>query len=31
VQWSPDEPASDAYLHAALLLALALAARLQTA
>ena len=29
VQWSPDEPASDAYLHAALLLSLALAARLQ--
>jgi uncharacterized protein YoxC len=30
VHWSPEEPASDAYLHAALLLALALAARLQT-
>jgi uncharacterized protein YoxC len=30
VQWNPDDPASDAYLHAALLLALALAARIQT-
>jgi hypothetical protein len=29
VQWNPDEPASDAYLHAAVLLAMALAARLQ--
>ncbi|MBK7829349.1 hypothetical protein [Nannocystis sp.] len=29
VQWHPDEPASDAYLHAAVLLAMALAARLQ--
>jgi hypothetical protein len=29
VQWDPDEPASDAYLHAAVLLAMALAARLQ--
>lgn len=29
VQWDPDDPSTDAYLHAALLLALALAARLQ--
>ncbi|MBX7112440.1 MAG: hypothetical protein K1X87_11435 [Dehalococcoidia bacterium] len=29
VQWHPEDPASDAYLHAAILLALALAARLQ--
>lgn len=29
VQWDPDDPSTDAYLHAAMLLALALAARLQ--
>ena len=29
VQWDPDDASTDAYLHAALLLALALAARLQ--